>query len=124
MTLAQKAEVTGIIVVSTPQDVALRDARKALNMFDKLHVKVLGMIENMSTYICPTCGSEAHIFGHGGARADAERLGLPFLGEIPLTLGLRETSDAGTPIVVARPDSAEAAAFRSLARQMIDGGYV
>jgi ATP-binding protein involved in chromosome partitioning len=124
MTLAQKAEVTGVIVVSTPQDVALLDARKALNMFDKMKVKVLGMVENMSTYICPTCGTEAHIFGHGGARADAERLGLPFLGEIPLTLGLRETSDAGTPIVIARPDSAEAAAFRNLARQMIDGGYV
>ena len=86
MTLCQKAEVTGAIVVSTPQDVALIDARKALNMFNKMNVRVLGMVENMSTYVCPNCGHEAHIFGHGGARADAERLGVPFLGEIPLDL--------------------------------------
>jgi ATP-binding protein involved in chromosome partitioning len=124
MTLAQKAEVTGAIVVSTPQDIALIDARKALNMFEKMHVPVLGLIENMSAYVCPNCGHEAHIFGHGGARADAEARGLPFLGEIPLTLALRETSDAGTPIVVAHPGSAEAEAFRTIARGLIDGGIV
>jgi ATP-binding protein involved in chromosome partitioning len=124
MTLAQKAEVTGAIVVSTPQDIALIDARKALNMFQKMNVKVLGMIENMSAYVCPNCGHEAHIFGHGGAKADAERHGIPFLGEIPLTLGIRETSDGGAPIVVSRPDSAEAQAFRQIARGLITGGIV
>jgi ATP-binding protein involved in chromosome partitioning len=78
----------------------------------------------MSTYICPNCGHEAHLFGHGGARADAERLGLPFLGEIPLTIGIRETSDGGAPIVVSRPDSAEAQAFRAIAKGLIAGGIV
>jgi ATP-binding protein involved in chromosome partitioning len=124
MTLSQKAEVTGAIVVSTPQDVALIDARKALNMFSKMNVRVLGMIENMSTYICPNCGHEAHIFGHGGARADAERLGIPFLGEIPLDLDIRLASDGGAPIVATRPDSPQAAAFRTLARRLIDEGIV
>ena len=85
----------------TPQDVALLDARKALDMFDKTRVPVLGIVENMSTYICPNCGHEAHIFGHGGARAEAERLGLPFLGEIPLDLAIRLAGDAGTPVVAA-----------------------
>jgi ATP-binding protein involved in chromosome partitioning len=124
MTLAQKAEVSGAIVVSTPQDVALLDARKALNMFQKMNVRVLGMIENMSTYICPNCGHEAHIFGHGGARADAERLGVPFLGEIPLDLEIRLASDGGAPIVASRPDGPQAAAFRSVARRLIEDGIV
>ncbi|MEM9431351.1 MAG: Mrp/NBP35 family ATP-binding protein, partial [Pseudomonadota bacterium] len=105
MTLAQKSEVTGAIVVSTPQDIALLDARKALNMFDKLRVPVIGMIENMSTYICPKCGHEEHIFGHDGARTEAERRGLDFLGDIPLDLDTRLASDAGTPIVAAMPRS-------------------
>jgi ATP-binding protein involved in chromosome partitioning len=121
MTLSQKAEVTGAIVVSTPQDVALLDTRKALNMFDKMHVNVLGMIENMSTYICPNGGHEAHIFGHGGARADAERLGIPFLGEIPLDIRIRETSDAGTPIVVAEPDGPHARTFREIGSAVWEG---
>jgi ATP-binding protein involved in chromosome partitioning len=124
MTLAQKTEVAGAIVVSTPQDIALIDARKALNMFDKMKVPVLGLIENMSTFICPHCGGESHIFGHGGARADAERLNLPFLGEVPLDLDIRIASDAGTPIVAARPDSAQAEAFRTIARSLIDAGTV
>ncbi|NIP77235.1 MAG: P-loop NTPase, partial [Xanthomonadales bacterium] len=89
LTLSQKAEVTGAIIVSTPQDIALLDARKAMDMFRKTETPVLGLIENMSTYICPNCGHEAHIFGHGGAKAEAERLGIPFLGEIPLDLDIR-----------------------------------
>ncbi len=124
MTLCQKAEVDGMIVVSTPQDVALLDARKALDMCRKMDTKVLGMIENMSTYICPNCGHEAHIFGHGGARADAERLGLPFLGEIPLNLDIRVAGDGGAPIVAAQPDSPQAAAFRNVAQRLIDDGVV
>ncbi len=124
MTLAQKADLTGMIVVSTPQDVALLDARKALNMCEKMGTKVFGMIENMSTYICPNCGHEEHIFGHGGARADAERLGLPFLGEIPLNLDIRLAGDGGAPIVAAKPDSPQAQAFHAIARQLIDDGIV
>jgi ATP-binding protein involved in chromosome partitioning len=89
-----------------------------------MNVNVLGMIENMSTYICPNCGHEAHIFGHGGARADAERLGIPFLGEIPLDLDIRLASDGGAPIVATKPDSPQAAAFRTLARRLIDEGTI
>ena len=124
LTLSQKYQVTGAILVSTPQDVALLDARKALDMFDKLKVPVLGIVENMSTYICPNCGHEAHIFGHGGARAEAERLGLPFLGEIPLDLSIRLAGDEGTPVVASKPDSPEARAFRGVARRLIAGGIV
>ncbi len=124
MTLAQKAEVTGAIVVSTPQDIALIDARKALNMFGKMHVPVIGMVENMSSYICPNCGHEAHIFGHGGARAEAEKLGIPFLGEIPLDLAIRTASDGGAPVVASSPSSPQAEAFRELARTLIDQGTI
>ena len=124
MTLAQKAEVTGAIVVSTPQDIALLDARKALNMFDKMGVKVFGMIENMSTFICPSCGHEEHIFGHGGAKADAERFDIPFLGEIPLNLDIRLASDGGAPIVASKPDSPQAEAFRVIARKLVEDGVV
>jgi ATP-binding protein involved in chromosome partitioning len=124
LTLSQKYAITGAIIVSTPQDVALLDARKALDMFVKTRVPVLGLIENMSTYICPNCGHEAHIFGHGGAKADAERLGIPFLGEIPLDLDIRLASDGGAPIVATKPDSPQAAAFRALARRLIDEGTV
>ncbi len=124
MTLAQKTQVAGAIVISTPQDVALLDARKALNMFEKMGTKVLGMIENMSTYICPNCGHEAHIFGHGGARADAERLGIPFLGEIPLDIDIRLASDGGAPIVAVKPESPQAKAFRDVARRLIADGIV
>ncbi|MEM7320549.1 MAG: iron-sulfur cluster carrier protein ApbC, partial [Pseudomonadota bacterium] len=119
MTLAQKADVTGAVVVSTPQDLALLDARKALNMFQKLGTPVVGMIENMSTHICSNCGHEEHIFGHGGAQKDAERLGLPFLGEIPLDIEIRLASDNGAPIVVSKPETAQAQAFRAIARQVI-----
>jgi ATP-binding protein involved in chromosome partitioning len=124
LTLSQKYHVAGAILVSTPQDVALLDARKALDMFDKTKVRVLGIVENMSSYICPNCGHEAHIFGHGGARAEAEKLGLPFLGEIPLDLSIRLSGDEGTPVVASRPDSPEARAFRGIARRLIAGGLV
>ncbi|MEM9343520.1 MAG: Mrp/NBP35 family ATP-binding protein [Pseudomonadota bacterium] len=124
LTLAQKSELTGAIVVSTPQDIALLDARKALNMFEKLGTTVFGMIENMSTYICPKCGHEAAIFGHGGAKAEAERLGLPFLGEIPLDLEIRTASDGGTPITVLKPESPQAEAFRRVAQQLVADGVV
>jgi ATP-binding protein involved in chromosome partitioning len=123
LTLSQKYLVTGAIVVSTPQDVALLDARKAIDMFGKTRVPVLGIVENMSAYICPECGHEAHIFGHGGARAEAGRLGLPFLGEIPLDLRIRLAGDAGTPIA-ATGKGPETDAFRAVARRLIDGGIV
>ena len=120
LTLAQKAKVTGAIVVSTPQDIALLDARKALNMFEKTKTPVLGMIENMSSYTCPNCGHEEHIFGHGGAAAEAEKLGLPFLGEIPLDLDIRVAGDSGTPI--AATDSPLAARYAQIADRLIKGG--
>jgi ATP-binding protein involved in chromosome partitioning len=124
LTLSQKYVVTGAIVVSTPQDVALLDARKALDMFEKTKTPVLGLVENMSSYICPECGHEAHIFGHGGVRADAARLGLPFLGEVPLDIAIRLAGDSGTPVTAARPDGREAIAFRDLAQRLIEGGIV
>lgn len=120
LTLAQKSKVTGAIVVSTPQDVALLDARKALNMFEKTKTPVLGMIENMSTYVCPKCGHEAHLFGHGGAKDEADRLGLPFLGAIPLELDIRLAGDSGTPI--AATDSPIAEAYADIARRLVGGG--
>ncbi len=120
LTLCQKTRVTGAIVVSTPQDVALLDARKALNMFNRLEAPVLGLIENMSTYICPNCGHEAHLFGHGGVAAEAAKLDVPFLGELPLELEVRLAGDAGTPI--AAGESAAAEAYHNMARRLIDGG--
>ncbi|MET4128282.1 iron-sulfur cluster carrier protein ApbC [Roseovarius sp. MBR-6] len=122
MTLAQKAHVDGAIVVSTPQDVALLDARKGIDMFQQLKVPVLGLIENMSTHICSNCGHEEHIFGHGGVKAEAEKLGVPLLAEIPLHLDIRLASDGGAPIVVSKPDSAQAQAFRHIARDLIEKG--
>jgi ATP-binding protein involved in chromosome partitioning len=98
LTMAQKVPLAGAVIVSTPQDLALIDARKAIEMFRKTNVPVLGIIENMSTYICSNCGHEEHIFGHGGAKAEAEKLGVPFLGEIPLRADIREQSDAGVPV--------------------------
>lgn len=98
LTMAQKVPLAGAVIVSTPQDLALIDARKAIGMFRRTNVPVLGIIENMSTYICSNCGHEEHIFGHGGAKAEAEKLGVPFLGEIPLRADIRERSDAGVPV--------------------------
>ncbi len=120
LTLCQRTHLTGAIVVSTPQDVALLDARKALDMFDKLKTPVLGLIENMSTYICPNCGHEAHIFGHGGVAAEAVKLGLPFLGELPLALEVRVAGDSGTPI--AAGEGPQAKAYATLAQRLIAGG--
>ncbi|MES2915238.1 MAG: Mrp/NBP35 family ATP-binding protein [Pseudomonadota bacterium] len=120
LTLCQRTQLTGAIVVSTPQDVALLDARKALDMFGKLKTPVLGLVENMSTYICPNCGHEAHIFGHGGVAAEAQKLGLPFLGELPLALDVRVAGDAGVPI--AATDSPLAEPYARLAQRLIAGG--
>jgi len=118
LTLGQRYEVKGAVIVSTPQDVALLDARKAIDMFHKLDVPILGMIENMSTHICRNCGHEEQIFGHGGARAEAEAQGAPYLGALPLDLDIRLAGDAGTPIVAAKPDSAQARAFEAIAREL------
>lgn len=120
LTLCQRTALTGAIVVSTPQDVALLDARKALDMFGKLKTPVLGLIENMSTYICPNCGHEAHLFGHGGVAAEARRLDLPFLAEIPLALEVRLAGDAGTPVAAGEGPVAEA--YARLAQRLVAGG--
>jgi ATP-binding protein involved in chromosome partitioning len=120
LTLCQRTALTGAIVVSTPQDVALLDARKALDMFRKLGTPVLGLVENMSTYVCPNCGHEAHLFGHGGVAAEAARLELPFLGELPLHLDVRVAGDSGVP--VAAGDGPQAAPYVRLARHLIAGG--
>jgi ATP-binding protein involved in chromosome partitioning len=118
LTISQRAPLRGSVIVSTPQDIALIDARKAIAMFEKTKVPVLGIVENMSTFVCPHCGHESHIFGHGGARAEAAKLGVPFLGEVPLVPAIRETSDAGRPIVATQPRSKEADAFRGIAQQV------
>ena len=120
LTVAQRVPLAGAVIVSTPQDIALLDARRGVAMFEKVNVPVLGVVENMSVYICPNCGHAAHPFGHGGARDEAAALGVPCLAEIPLTLGIREQGDAGTPIVAAKPDSAEAEAFLGLADNVMD----
>jgi ATP-binding protein involved in chromosome partitioning len=120
LTLCQRTHLTGALVVSTPQDVALLDARRAIDMFGKLKTPVLGLIENMSTYICPNCGHEAHIFGHGGVAAEADRIGVPFLGEIPLSLDVRVAGDAGTPIAAGAGPIAEA--YARLAARLVAGG--
>jgi ATP-binding protein involved in chromosome partitioning len=120
LTLAQRVPMKGAIIVSTPQDLALIDARKGLAMFRKTEVPVLGIVENMSMFICPNCGHESHIFGHGGARATAAQLDCDFLGEIPLVPAIRETSDAGTPIVVSAPNGPEARAFIAVAERVAE----
>lgn len=122
MTLAQKAELTGAIIVSTPQDIALIDARKGIDMFEKLGTPILGMVENMSTHICSNCGHEEHTFGHGGVATEAERLGVPLLAELPLDLDIRLAADGGAPIVVSKPESVQAQSFRTLARRLIQDG--
>jgi len=118
LTMSQRVPLAGAVIVSTPQDVALIDARRGVRMFQKVNVPVLGLIENMSYYCCPNCGHTAHLFGHGGARAEAERMGVEFLGELPLKLEIRELADAGTPIVMARPESEEAGRYRGIARRL------
>lgn len=120
MTLCQRSAVNGAIVVSTPQDVALLDARKAIDMFNTLKTPILGMVENMSTYVCPNCGHEEHIFGYGGVRDEAERMGVPLLGQIPLALDVRVAGDSGTPIALG--DGPVAEAYAHLAARLIGGG--
>ena len=118
LTLGQAIPLTGVAIVCTPQDVATDIAIKALQMFRKLNVNALGLIENMSWYVCPSCGHRHEIFSHGGAESAAKRLGVPFLGSIPLEEGIREDSDAGTPVVISRPESAGAKAFVEIASQV------
>ncbi len=118
LTMAQQVPLAGAVIVSTPQDIALLDARKGLNMFTKVDVPVLGIVENMSYFLCPHCGGRSEIFSHGGARQEAERLGTEFLGEVPLDIKIRETSDGGTPITVAEPDNPHALVFRRIAARI------
>ncbi|MFO7483544.1 iron-sulfur cluster carrier protein ApbC [Oceanibaculum nanhaiense] len=127
LTMAQRVPLAGAVIVSTPQDIALLDARKGLNMFRKVDVPVFGVIENMSYFLCPHCGERSDIFSHGGARKEAERMGVDFLGEIPLDIAIRETSDSGKPIVVSQPSSPHAAAYRAIAEAVwakLSGGAV
>ena len=121
LTMAQQVPLAGAVIVSTPQDIALIDARKGLNMFRKVEVPILGLIENMSTFICPKCGEQSDIFGHGGAREEAERLDMPFLGEVPLHIDIRTNSDGGTPITVSQPDSVHAGIYKSIAAEVMKG---
>ncbi|MEK1931071.1 MAG: iron-sulfur cluster carrier protein ApbC [Pararhizobium sp.] len=120
LTMAQQVPLAGAVIVSTPQDLALIDARKGLAMFRKVEVPVFGIVENMSYFIAPDTGKRYDIFGHGGARKEAERIGVPFLGEVPLTIGIRETSDAGTPVVASEPDSEITRVYREIARKVWD----
>ena len=118
LTMAQQVPLAGAVIVSTPQDIALLDARKGLNMFRKVDVPVLGFIENMSYFVCPHCGERSDIFSHGGAKKEAEKLGVEFLGEIPLDIAIRETSDGGKPIVLAQPDSPHAKVYKQMATRI------
>lgn len=118
LTMAQQVPLAGAVVVSTPQDLALIDARKAITMFNKVQIPVLGIVENMSYFIAPDTGNRYDIFGHGGAKAEAERIGVPFLGEVPLTMTIRELSDLGRPVVVDAPDSEQAKTYRSIAERV------
>jgi ATP-binding protein involved in chromosome partitioning len=120
LTMAQQVPLAGAVIVSTPQDLALIDARKGLNMFRKVDVPVLGIVENMSYFIAPDTAKRYDIFGHGGAKAEAERLGVPFLGEVPLTMDIRETSDKGTPVMVSAPDGPAAAVYRAIAARVAE----
>jgi ATP-binding protein involved in chromosome partitioning len=118
LTLAQKVPVTGAVIVTTPQDIALLDARKGLKMFEKVGVPIVGIIENMSTYVCPSCGHEEHVFGTGGGQKMCKEYGVDFLGDLPLNLSIREQADAGRPTVVADPDGAISAIYKTIARRV------
>jgi ATP-binding protein involved in chromosome partitioning len=125
LTMAQQVPLKGAVIVSTPQDLALIDARRGIAMFKRVNVPVLGIVENMSTFICPKCGTQTDNFGHGGARHEAERLGVPFLGEVPLHIDIREKSDAGLPVVATEPDGPHAKVYREIAgrvRDQLKGG--
>ena len=121
LTMAQQVPLKGAVIVSTPQDLALIDARRGIAMFRRVNVPVLGIVENMSYFLCPHCGGRTDIFGHGGARAEAERLGVPFLGEVPLDMEIREKSDAGLPVVATVPDGPHAKVYREIAARVRDG---
>src|ERR1700745_647358 len=121
LTMAQQVPLKGAIIVSTPQDLALIDARRGVSMFKRVNVPVLGIVENMSTFVCPQCGARSHIFGHGGAQREAERLGVPFLGEVPLDIAIREKSDSGSPVVATAPDGPHAKYYRDVAMRVRDG---
>jgi ATP-binding protein involved in chromosome partitioning len=121
LTMAQQVPLKGAVIVSTPQDLALADARRGIAMFRRVNVPVLGIVENMSTFVCPHCGGRSDIFGHGGARAEADRLGVPFLGEVPLDIVIREKSDAGQPVVATAPASPLAHCYRDIAARVRDG---
>ena len=118
LTLAQKVKATGAVIVSTPQDIALIDARRAVEMFEKTGVPIIGLVENMSTHVCSNCGHEEHVFGHGGAAQEAERSGIHFLGAIPLSKNVRLKSDKGEPIILASPDREEAEAFQNIVEKI------
>ncbi len=120
LTMAQQVPLAGAVIVSTPQDLALIDARRGIAMFQRVNVPVLGIIENMSYFLCPQCGTRSDIFGHGGARHEAERLKVPFLGEVPLEMTIRETSDAGLPVVATQPDGPHAKVYRAIAEKVRD----
>jgi len=121
LTMAQRVALAGAIIVSTPQDIALLDARKGLNMFRKVEVPVLGIVENMSYFLCPKCGERSEIFAHGGAARAAQEFNVPFLGEIPLEMAIREGSDNARPVMVSAPDGPFAAAYRGIARGILGG---
>jgi len=119
ISLSQKVQLSGAVIVSTPQDLALIDARRGVAMYEKVRVPILGIVENMSHYICPSCGDKAHIFGDGGAQREAEELGVELLGQVPLQMQIRELSDAGKPIVLSKPDSDAAAVYRHIASRIV-----
>ena len=119
LTMAQQVPLKGAVIVSTPQDLALIDARRGVAMFNRVNVPVLGVVENMSYFLCPECGARSDIFGHGGARHEAERLGVPFLGEVPLHMTIREKSDAGLPVVATEPDGPHAKIYRDIAAKVL-----
>jgi ATP-binding protein involved in chromosome partitioning len=125
LTMAQQVPLAGSVIVSTPQDLALIDARRGIAMFNRVNVPVLGIVENMSFFLCPHCGERSDVFGHGGARKEAERLKVPFLGEVPLDIAIRETSDSGLPVVATQPDGSLAKIYREIAakvRDQLQGG--
>ena len=119
LTIAQSVPLTGAVIVSTPQDLSLIDARRGAAMFTKVNVPVLGIVENMSYFLCPHCGGRTDVFAHGGARHEAEKLGVPFLGEVPLDIVIRETSDSGRPVVAVSPDSPQAKAYAEIADNLL-----
>ncbi len=119
ITLSQRIDFDGVVIVSTPQDIALIDAVKGVNMFEKINVKILGLIQNMAYYVCPDCGKKAYIFGENGTKDTASRLGQQFLGEIPLDVSIRENADAGTPVVAADPDGPQTKAYEEIAQKIL-----